>query len=168
MSDELFPPSQIVIPYDDYHGKYVGKIRNGDQFFITTPFTSETFEEKSREYVVLYMFDAAGGLKRFVIDELDSRADLVGEDLAKLLLGNLVKNYESAQAIIDMHIKELGEISYEDITVRLFSFKKDGVEFGLVPGVDDDGQEENQVPYIILQPGNYMVFKEPWDGEYDT
>ena len=170
MGNALFPPDRIIIPYDDYHGKYVGKTSAGEQFFITTPFTSDASDEKSKEFVALYIFEENGVLKRFVIDELGSRLDLVGEDLAHLLSGNLLQDNEAAQVIIERHIRILGKITNEDITVQLFSFKKDGIEFGLIPDVADeeDELEEDDVPYIILQPGNYMAFMEPWDGEYDT
>ena len=34
-----FPPSHLVIPRDDHHGRYVGRSASGDGVFITTPFT---------------------------------------------------------------------------------------------------------------------------------
>jgi hypothetical protein len=40
-----------------------------------------------------------------------------------------------------------------------------GVNFGLVTQAPEDEDEEWNV---IAEPGNYMAFYPPWDGDYDT
>ncbi len=167
-----FPPKQLVIPYDDYHGKYVGRTSSGKQFFITTPFLFDMSGGSGREFVAFYLFDSTGVLIDAVIDELGTRADLIGESAAQILPGNLAQANESSQAVIDTHIKNLGEeVVYENITVQLFRLEKNGVVFGLVPDDDenyDKDMGEDEMPCVILEPGNYMAFMYPWEGEYDT
>lgn len=48
-------PALIAINHDGYHAEQVGRTPDGRQFFLTTP-----FEPGGREFVALYLFDAAG------------------------------------------------------------------------------------------------------------
>lgn len=167
MDSDTFPPEQLVIPHDDYHGKLVGKTRSNDQFFITTPFTWGA-DESGREFVALYLFDKEGKLKSATIDELGSRESLVGENAAQVLPGNMSQENDASKKIIEKHLMGLGEVSYEDITIIPFSYEKYGIKFGLIPDEEEDMDEDEDPFYVTLLPGDYMAFSEPWDGEYDT
>ncbi len=169
MVSEYFPPKELIIPHDDYHGKLVGKTQTGDQFFITTPFTWQSQEGGAGvEFVALYLFDDEGQLKNADIEKLGLRSALVGEEAAKILPGNVAQKNTVSQKVIDKHIQVLGDISYEDITVNLFTLEKFGIKFGLFPDEGLDLEEGESPIYVRLEPGDYMAFYPPWDGEYDT
>ena len=57
-------------------------------------------------------------------------------------------------------VKELGEVTFCDIEVKLFNTLIDGVEFGLIP--------DPEFKCIDLQPSSTISFTEPWDGSYST
>ena len=60
-------------------------------------------------------------------------------------------------------LSSLGEVSFEDVEVELFSIEIDGFTFGLVDGSEPD----EGIIRVDLLP-NDLAFFEPWDGEYDT
>jgi hypothetical protein len=169
-----FPPKKLIIPHDDYYGKLVGHMVSGDQFFITTPFVWDVPPGAGREFVALYMFSSDGDLKDALIDDLGQRADLIGKEPARILPGNIARPTPVSDAIIDKRLASLGEICYENIMVKPFSFERFGVTFGLIPDDPDEDEEDGNnknsgaQKSIILEPGNYMAFYTPWDGEYDT
>jgi hypothetical protein len=143
-------PSRIPIAHDDHHASRIGRLDDGRQFFVTTPFVPALGSHPGREFVAAYLFDAAGVLLEARIDDLGVRA-AVDED--------------AARAVLDKRIAELGELSYEDIEVQPFSLERYGTTFGLIPRPPDDDDDQWVVE---MQPGNYMAFFEPWEGDYDT
>ena len=102
------------------------------------------------EYVALFTFDDSGALLRADIDSLGPRADLDRQRAADA--------YESRLESLDGPI-------FGDIRVAPFRIEHEGVEFGLIASDPDDPA---QTPWVTLEPGNYMAFSPPWDGEYDT
>lgn len=61
-------------------------------------------------------------------------------------------------------ILKLGDYVLESIEVEPFAVDVRGVTFGFVPEDLGDGQVS-----IIVQPGDFIAYYEPWDGEeYDT
>ena len=42
------PPKLVAVGHDDYHAEYVGRTRDGRQFFLTTPFVPG-----EREFIAL-------------------------------------------------------------------------------------------------------------------
>jgi len=168
-SRSTFPPQALVIPHDDYHGKYVGRAADGDCFFLTTPFVPALANQRSREFVALYRFTLQGDLVEALIDDLGARPSLIGTAAAKRLPGNLAPQNDISKRIIDERLASLGKILYEDIVVKPFSLERFGVEFGLIPdSPEDDDEFDEEYAYVTLQPGDYMAFMAPWDGEYDT
>lgn len=136
-------PDLIAIDHDDYHAEHVGKTRDGRQFFLTTPFVP------GHEFVALYLFDKEGKFLEAHIDDFGPRSSMDDEQRA---------------ATYAKRLSELGEVSFERIEISPFSIEEFGVTFGLLPDLDDE-----DVVSMIVEPGNYMAFYEPWDsGDYDT
>ncbi len=55
-------PSLVAIDHDDYHAEHIGRLPDGKQFFLTTPFEPAGRNGPGGEYVALYIFDSAGNL----------------------------------------------------------------------------------------------------------
>jgi hypothetical protein len=141
----LGQPEKIAIDHDDYHAEHVGTLSDGRQFFVTTPFVPG-----KREFIAVYLFDADGKLLEARIDDLGTRAGL---------------DETAAKKKLDQRLAELGEVEHGRIEVRPFEVERFGVTFGLIP---QPPEEEDEDWSVILEPGNYMAFFEPYDGEYDT
>ena len=146
-------PERIVIPHDNHRGRYVGRTRSGEQFFITTPFE---WRDKRREFVALYLFNSEGDLIEAVIDELSDHEARTGPSPATL------------EDRIKRHLERLGPVEYRDISVKLFEVSRHGTIFGLVPASSSNCGEEEPTPSVELKPGDYMAFTQPWLGSYDT
>jgi hypothetical protein len=143
-------PEKIAIDHDDYHAEHVGRTADGRQFLLTTPFVSGP-RPAGNEFVALYLFDSAGQFLEAHIDEFGPR-DAIDRVARK-------RTYEE-------RLESLGEVSYQRIEVAPFRTEHFGVEFGLIPR---EPEEEDDDWWVILEPGDYMAFHEPWDsGEYDT
>lgn len=54
------PPKLIAINHDEDHAEYVGRTRDGRQFFLTTPFEPAINGQEGREFLALFLFDAQG------------------------------------------------------------------------------------------------------------
>jgi hypothetical protein len=143
------PPSKIRIAHDDYHASHVGRTATGDQFFATSPFVPAV-KGPGREFVAVYLFHPDGRLKEAVIDDLGTRAAL---------------DTDAAKQLFERRVSELGRIEFGDIEVAPFKIDRFGVEFGLIPRPPE---EEGDDWWVILEPGDYMAFTEPFDGDYDT
>ena len=50
-------PQLIAIDHDDYHAEHVGRLSDGRQFFLTTPFEPAGPHGPGGEFVALYLFD---------------------------------------------------------------------------------------------------------------
>lgn len=145
------PPTLIAIEHDDYHAEHVGKLPDGRQFFLTTPFEPAVRENAGGEFVALYLFDASGNLIEAQIDAFGPRGS--GND-------------EARHVCYQRRLDELGDVDFERIEVKPFAVERFGTQFGLIARVPE---EEEDVWAVEMQPGNYMAFFEPWDsGEYDT
>ena len=137
---------------DDYHAKYTGRTADGRQFFSTIPFLSVMHVEGGREFNALYIFDHEGNLLEARIDDLGTRAELEA-------------NVAPARELRTLRIGELGAIQWAPIRVKPFAIERFGTTFGLIPKPPDDISDHW---WVILRPGNYMAFRPPWDGRYDT
>lgn len=144
------PPSFIPIEHDDYHAQYIGKTADGRQFFLTTPFVPALGDSPGAEFIALYTFDKAGNLLAAQIEELGPRATV---------------DQTRSAALFQKMLDSLGQKRFGTIHVKPFSLTRFGVEFGLIPRPPED-KEDNW--WVILMPGDYMAFHEPWDGTYDT
>lgn len=144
-------PQLIAIDHDDYHAKYIGRTKDGRQFFLTPLFNSAIGGVGGNEFVALFLFDKRGRLCDAQIDEFGSRHSFDNQ---------LIKD------CIQKRLSSLGPVSFERIEVAPFLIEKFGTAFGLIakpPETEDDSW------CVELHPGNFMAFYEPWDsGEYDT
>ena len=136
--------------HDDYHASLIGRLEDGRQFFMTEPFVPAIGSSLGREFIAVYIFDADGNFSEAIIDDLGTRDKL---------------DMEKANQLREKRFKELGKVKLCDIQVAPFSIQRFNVEFGLIPRPPED-DEDNW--WVILMPGDYMAFTEPWDGDYDT
>ena len=144
-------PNIIAIEHDDYHAEHVGRIKDGRQFFLTTPFEPALGAKQGSEFVALYLFDVAGKLLEAKIDNFGPRATM---------------NENERRKLCERRLQELGDFTFERIEVAPFAVVRFGTTFGLVLR---EPEEEGDPWAVEAQPGNYMAFFEPWDsGEYDT
>ncbi|WP_395742009.1 hypothetical protein [Prosthecobacter sp.] len=144
-------PELIAINHDDYHAMHIGRLPDGRQFFLTSPFVPAYGGTAGREFVALFLFDHRGVFLEARIDDLGTRAGLIPEQ---------------ARSIYEQRLADLGEVKFCRIEVQPFELTRFGTVFGLVPRVPEG---EDDVWAVELQPGNFMAFFEPWDsGEYDT
>jgi hypothetical protein len=111
-------PARIPIAHDDHHASRIGRLGDGRQFFVTTPFVPALGSDAGREFVAVCLFDAAGALLEARIDDLGARSE-VDED--------------AAHALLEKRVAELGVFSYGDIEVQPFSVERFGTTFGLIP-----------------------------------
>ncbi|CAG0987326.1 hypothetical protein PHYC_02096 [Phycisphaerales bacterium] len=144
------PPNLIAIDHDDYHAKYVGRLSDGRQFFLTTPF-EPAIDGPGREFLAVFLFDAKGAFLEARIDDFGTRASL---------------DETRANALLEQRLRELGEVTYGRIRVAPFSVERFSSTFGLIARPPE---EEGDEWAVELQPGNYMAFFAPWNsGTYDT
>ena len=146
-------PKRIRIKPDDYEANNIGKIGDGRQFFLTCPFVPGNSKSAGAEYVACYIFDAAGELISAQIDALGVRGTGTAE---KRVL------------IVEKRLKALGKTRRQAIKVVPFSINKYGTEFGLIARPPEDPSDAEDHWWVEAQPGNYMAFYPPWDGDYDT
>jgi hypothetical protein len=145
------PPKAVALEHDDYAAKFVGRIADGRQFFLTNPFVPAVGGDPGREFLALYLFDKDGTLLDARIEDLGTRADL---------------NEEEARSRQSSLLASLGEVKYRKIKVAPFKVERFGVEFGFIPQPPEEPGEDWSV---IVEPGNYMCFWPPWSsGDYDT
>jgi len=145
------PPKTVALDHDDYAAEYVGRTKDGRQFFLTTPFVPAIGEKAGREFIALYVFDKAGQLRSATIDDLGPRATM--DEPARV-------------ARRDALLASLGPVKPQRIKVAPFRVEMFGVEFGFIPQPPEEPGEDWSV---VVGPGNYMCFWPPWtSGEYDT
>jgi hypothetical protein len=147
------PPKVVTLDHDDYAAEYVGRTKDGRQFFLTTPFVpaDEVGTSTGREFIALYVFHKDGNLQSVTIDDLGPR---VGMDKAARV------------ARRGAMLASLGQVKYQRIKVAPFRIEVYGVEFGFIPQPPEEPGEDWSV---IVEPGNYMCFWPPWtSGDYDT
>ena len=146
-------PDRICIAHDDNYAKFVGRTQDGMQFFITQPFVPY-----GHDFVARYFFDENGKLLNATIHDLGNRSS--GEPP-----GNALLNSTDGEALQKQLLDELGDVDFCDINVSPFSYESHDTTFGLIP-VPPEKDDEDWT--VIAEPGNYMAFLPPWDGEYYT
>lgn len=146
------PPRFVRINHDDYHARYVGRTADADAFFITFPFVPRIDSKSGGAYIALYLFDEFGFLKEARIHS-ESEEGLATQ--------------AQVDSFIEGLLQSLGPHEFGDIKVAPFHVEKFGQRFGLI---FDPGDLEEDDPYacVTAEPGNYMAFNPPWDGDYDT
>lgn len=145
------PPKTITLNHDEYSARYVGRMKDGRQFFLTTPFVPAMGKEPGREFIALYVFDKAGQLQSATIEDLGPRETM---------------DEEARLARRDALLASLGKVKHQRIKVAPFRIEMFGVEFGFIPQAPEEPGKDWSV---IVEPGNFMCFWPPWTtGEYDT
>lgn len=147
------PPKRIRINHDEYHARLVGKTHDGRQFFITQPFVPG-----GKDFVARYLFDKNGKF-------LDAKIHDLGERDYRVLPGNALMGNPQVDMLQQQLLDELGDVKLCDIKVCPFAYEWQGEAFGLIAQAPEEEDEEWNV---IAEPGNYMAFYPPWDGDYDT
>lgn len=144
------PPKVIRINRDDHYARHVGKTKGDDQFFLTFPFAPELNGVPGGNYIALYVFDRAGALKETKIFKSLPTASAEDTFVQELLDG------------LEGH-------KLCDIKIAPFAVQEFGRTFGLVfnAGDEEDGSQGADAQ-VTAEPGNYMAFHPPWNGEYDT
>ncbi|MBS1794242.1 MAG: hypothetical protein JSS81_10330 [Acidobacteria bacterium] len=155
MTDEA--PQLIRIEHDEYYARHIGRTADGRQFFLTNPFIPRIGGHPGREFLALYIFDAAGNLLEARIDDLGVR-ESKALPLQKLEI-------ETAAGLVEKRLAELGDHTFADIEVAPFRITRDGTEFGLIAHAPNEDSPEWSV---TAEPGDFMCFYPPWDGDYDT
>jgi hypothetical protein len=130
----------------------VGQVRP-TEIFLTTPFCIG-----GPDFVALYLFDHDGDLLEARIEQLGARSD-------PRLPGNMKRHDARDQQLLARTLADLGPVSFESIAVKPFAVERNGVIFGLIV---QEPEEEDEPWSVIAEPGNYMAFFPPWDGDYDT
>ena len=143
-------PETFPINHDGDHAKHIGRTADGRQFFLTTPFMPALGKQAGGEYIALFTFDTNGRMLDATIDDLGPRATI---------------NRDAATKLYEQRLESLGDFEFCNIRIAPFRTERFGIEFGLIPRECEDEDDE---PAIEMQPGNYMAFFDPWDGDYDT
>ena len=143
-------PKLIKLVPDDHLAKYVGKAVDGSQFFLTHPFVPAINGASGSEFIALYRFDGAGALIEARIEDFGPRAQLDDARVDKTT---------------GQWLESLGKVRLSTIKVAPFSVSRFGQEFGLIPREPDFEGEDWAV---TVEPGDYMSFNPPWNGDYDT
>ncbi len=145
------PPKKVALNNDDYAARYVGRLTDGRQFLLTTPFVPASGANRGREFLALYLFDKDGALVDAQIEDLGTRSEL---------------DEKAASARHAALLGSLGAVKYTKIKIAPFRIERFGVEFGFIPQPPEEPGEDWSV---VVEPGNYMCFWPPWTtGEYDT
>jgi len=144
---EGLPPRFVRINHDDHHAQYVGKVADGSQFFLTHPFAPSLGGKPGGSYIALYIFDEFGILTEARIEQLCEVTQT------------------QVDAMTQSWLSSLGKHRFANISVAPFRVDKFGREFGMIFAPED---EEELGSWVTVQPGDYMAFFPPWDGDYDT
>ncbi|MFT3827817.1 MAG: hypothetical protein QM731_28125 [Chitinophagaceae bacterium] len=148
-----FPEKIPIERIEEYHTHYLGKTKQGLQFWGYTTFVwtvlpkdiKGNWQDYRNEYVVLHLFDKEGTY-------IETKHWLAGPT-SQITDETLTNKLELMTA-------ELGDIEYGDIAIKPFTTVIDGVTFGLVP--------EYEYGFINLEPNSTIAFSAPWDGSYST
>jgi hypothetical protein len=68
---------------------------------------------------------------------------------------------EQADSLYELFLNRLNSPTFCDIEIQPFQIEKHGVTFGLIPN------DEKNISFKF-QPGNYMTFLPPWNGQYEN
>ena len=138
-------PSRIRINHDDYAARFIGKTADRRQFFLTSPFVP-----CEREFLALYIWNENGRFLEATIEDMGRREEL---------------NLDTHRNRKAQLLEGFGEVRFCDICVAPFQIERFGVVFGLVANAPE---EHCKTWWVSAEPGDYMAFYPPWNGDYDT
>ena len=121
---------------EDYHTHYVGTYADG-KIFVGFPFFAE--RNQQRPLAVIHLMDVNGTHVESTLWEAEKMFQAEAE----------LRNYVDA----------LPNRKFEDVAVKQFSIKKNGLIFGLI--ASDETERVSYEPYGL-------AFFPPWDGTYET
>src|ERR1700740_2317943 len=98
-------PDLIAIEHDDYHAKHIGRLPDGRQFFLTSPFVPAIGGSAGWEFVALFFVDEHGRFLEAHIDDLGTRAEM---------------DIQHASDVYEQQLADLGEIEFCRIEVQPF------------------------------------------------
>lgn len=149
------PDKLPIMRIEDYHTHYLGKIADGRLFWGYQTFVfdlryaemqqGDDWRKHRKEYALVHTFDKDGNY-------LTTKYWFAG-------FTNEV-NQQQLEGKVEELVRELGDIVFEDIELKIFQTQIDNIIFGLI--VDEEAE------MINLQPGSTISFQKPWDGEYYT
>lgn len=143
-------PRIVAIAHDEHHANHIGRLSDGRQFFLTTPFVP-AIGGAGCEFVALYLFDKRGRFLKAQIDNLGPRPKM---------------DEQQARSLFERRLAQLGSVKHCRIRVQPFEVRRFGTIFGLVPRPLEDDEDGW---CVAAQPGDYMAFFSPWNsGDYDT
>lgn len=141
-------PERFTIVPDDYHVPYAGTAADGRRFFL-----SEELFHGDSSYVGLFLWKADGTYDEVRVDAVPRPTGLPPAQAAPA----------DTEGLVAARLAELGDYTLEAIEVAPFTTQIDGVTFGWL------GQEDEDHAWITIEPGDFICYYEPWDGEdYDT
>jgi hypothetical protein len=155
---QVFPsgtPERFRIVPDDYHAQFAGTAQDGRKFFLTNKlFGGQPPSEATSSFVATFFWTSDGGFDSVDVTKVDRPDDI--PPFQAVAAG--------PEHTVNRMILKLGDFTLEPIEVAPFAVDVDGVTFGFVPEeIDEDTVS------IQIQPGNFIAYYEPWDGEeYDT
>lgn len=141
-------PERFRIIPDDYHVPYAGTAGDGRRFFL-----SEELFTDGRAFVGLFLWHADGTHDEVVVDEVARRGDVPPGQAAPA----------GAAELVAERLRGLGDYTLEAIDVAPFVTVIEGVRFGW------EVDEYDGTLSIMVSPGDFVCYYEPWDGlDYDT
>jgi hypothetical protein len=147
-------PDRFTIIPDDYHVPFAGKTGDGRLFFLSNElFGTPASTGAPSSFIGLFLWKPDGSF-----DEVKYQA--VARPSGIPIQQAVPAGEEDA---FNKWVLSLGDYKLEEIEVAPFVTKFDGVPFGFVP------QDIEGTMQIHVEPGNFIAYYEPWDGEdYDT
>lgn len=91
-------PTLIAIDHDDYHASHIGRLPDGRQFFVTSPFVPAIDGSAGREFIAVYIFDKRGVFLEARIDDMGTRAEL---------------DEQRARKMFEQRLAELGPVEHD-------------------------------------------------------
>jgi rubredoxin len=148
-------PERFTIIPDDYHVPLAGTTGDGKQFFLSNElFGGAGHSDEVTSFIGLFFWNADGRFESVEVDAVSRPAGIPPMQAVQA----------GSEEALNRAILKLGDYVLESIEVEPFAVDVRGVTFGFVP--ERLGDEEIS---ITVQPGNFIAYYEPWDGEeYDT
>ena len=155
------PPLIPVARYiggSHYIGHYDGEKQFWGQVVASTDQAPElqadtsknAWERRKLWHAVLHKFDANGQHLGTEHKAIGRTSD--GEEAVVKLATETLEDY----------IRTLGVVRYGDIAIKLFKVEFDGAVFGMIEtSIRGEGAS------VTMEPGD-LVFREPWNGDYDS
>jgi hypothetical protein len=147
-------PGRFTIIPDDYHVPFAGRTGNGRLFFLSEElFGIPTSTGEPTSFIGLFLWNSDGTFDEVKYEAVARPTGIPSQQAVPAARKDALQRW----------ILSLGDYALEEIAVAPFVTEVDGVTFGFVP------QDIEGTMQIHVEPGNFIAYYEPWDGEeYDT